>query len=70
MSRRPIPCQEPARTALAASAEPVRLVIIPGLLDARGEPLIVRATGSLRRPVLTALVGFAALAMSHGENAR
>ncbi len=61
---------EPARTPLAASAEPARLVILPGLLDAEGEPVIVRATGSLRRPMFTALVGFAAMAISRGENAR
>ena len=56
--------KNPTGAPLAASAEPARLMIIPNLTDAHGEPLIVRATGSLRRPVLTALVGFAALAAS------
>lgn len=64
MSARRNTRQEAFRAPLTASAEPARLVIVPGLLDARGEPVIVRATGSLRRPVLHALVGFAALAAS------
>jgi hypothetical protein len=44
----------PARTPLAASAEPERLVKVPGLLDAQGEPVLAVATGSSRRPLLRA----------------
>lgn len=53
---------------LTASAEPPRLVIIPGLETPSGGPVLALATGHPRRPVLTALMSRAALAAqpAHG----
>jgi hypothetical protein len=50
----------PARAPLAASAEPERLVQVPGLYDAQGEPVLAVATGSSRRPLLRAFASTAA----------
>ncbi|TCH97638.1 hypothetical protein EJV46_16095 [Roseococcus sp. SYP-B2431] len=47
--------------------EPPRLCMIPGLCDRAGEPLIVRATGSRRRPLLMAFASIAAAVASGSE---
>ena len=62
MSRRAKPRQSPARMPLTASAEPVRLIILPGLETPSGGPVLALATGHPRRPVLVALASFASLA--------
>ena len=55
------------RTPHAASAEPPRLVILPGLETRSGGPVFARATGHPRRPMLTALATFAALVAQRAE---
>lgn len=57
----------PRPAPLAASAEPPRLVIIPGLETPSGGPVLALATGHPRRPVLTAVASFAALAAPRAQ---
>lgn len=58
---------KPRPTPLAASAEPPRLVILPGLETPSGGPVLALATGHPRRPLLTALATFATLAAQRAE---
>ena len=54
----------PARAPLAASAEPERLVQVPGLYDAQGEPVLAVATGMV--PVAIAFFAAAVAAVLFG----
>jgi hypothetical protein len=67
IGRRSNPREKAKSAPLSASAEPVRLVIVPGLETPSGGPVWAMATGHPRRPVLTALVSFAALAAPRAE---
>lgn len=66
MSRAICP-KKPAGESLAALDDVPRLVIVHGLQTPCGGPVLARATGHARRPVLTALVSFATLAAQHVE---
>lgn len=58
---------ETAATAPHGPADaPARLVIVPGLQNALGGPVLAWAGGTSRRPVLKALATFAALAAQRG----
>lgn len=61
--------QQSVRAPQAASEEPRRLCLLHGVLDASGEPVRAVMFGNSRRPVIQALVGFAALAASSGGRA-
>lgn len=52
---------------LVASSDTPRLVILAGLETPSGEPVMALASGTARRPVLTALATFAALAAQRAE---
>jgi hypothetical protein len=45
----------PVRAPLAQTLEPPRRVLVPGLLDASGEPVMGLALGHPRRPLLVVL---------------
>jgi hypothetical protein len=45
----------PLPTPLSARQEPLRRVLVPGLLDASGEPVMGLALGHPHRPLLMAL---------------
>ncbi len=51
----------PVRAPLTPCAPLPRLVLLPGLETATGGPVLALATGSARRPVVRAMIGFGAL---------
>ncbi|MCW8086610.1 hypothetical protein [Sabulicella glaciei] len=58
---RPDRITPPLRAPLAASEEPARRVLLPGLETPSGGPVEALATGHPRRPVLHVLGGLGAL---------
>lgn len=67
MTRRPHSPEKPTGSPLAPLNDAPRLVLLDGLQTATGAPVLALASGTARRPVLTALVSFATLAAPHVE---
>ena len=63
-------CKRPEKATTAPhgpAGDTARLVIVSGLQNALGGPVLAWAGGSSRRPVLKALATFAALAAQRGD---
>ena len=67
MTRRGNRPDKPATAPHGPLDDAARLVIVPGLQNALGGPVLAWAGGSARRPVLKALATFAALAAARED---